>query len=323
MSRILFVVNRARGVKPDQTTALLFECAAMRGHQVWVVGVGHLGMEPDGGVTAQALRVEAGRDRERMIELLNDTDFERVRLDQTDAVVIRTNPARDGRRWAHDAALSLLSRAAARGVLVLNDPDGLRRASSKLYLMDLPERVRPRTLVSRDAEVIAAFVADHGGAVIKPLSGTQGRDVFHLRPGGDNHRQIIDVVTRVGFAMVQEYVKEAVDGDVRLIMLDGEPLTLKGKIAAVNRTPPAGDFRSNVAVGGRAQPVSPTKAQLDNAKIIGQQLRADGLWLAGLDLIGDKAVEVNVFATGGVKDAERFTGQRFTEALLVALEGKL
>jgi glutathione synthase len=228
---------------------------------------------------------------------------------------MRTNPARDqARAPAHAAALTWASMAGERGARVLNAPAGLLMARDKLYLARLPSQVRPKTLVSAQPEQIEAFLDELGGSgVLKPLSGTHGRDVFLIREGDrSNLGQILDVLCRGGgYVMAQEYVPEASRGDVRLLLLRGELMEGPGGAAAVRRVPPQKGFRSNVHAGGRAEKVEITDAMREVVAAVGPQLRADGLFLVGLDLIGRLIVEVNAYSPGGLGDAGRFADTDF------------
>ena len=120
--------------------------------------------------------------------------------------------------------------------------------------------------------------------------------------------------------MAQGFVPEAVDGDVRVLLVNGAPLMVDGAFAAVRRRPPKGDFRSNVFRGGAAERVTEIPGVEAIAAAVAPQLAADGLFFVGLDLIGSKVVEVNVFSPGGLGDAERFSGVDFTTPLLDAFE---
>jgi len=321
--RLAVLVNRTKELHPEQTTALLVARAVDLGHDTWLVEVGDLGRAPDGAVLASARRATVGGPAERTLAGIGPA--EPVRLDDFDTVLVRTNPARDPRRaWAHQAALALLRALKARGVRVVNDPEGLVWATSKLHLSTFPESIRPRTLVSRDPDALRTFVAEApGDVVLKPVSGTRGRDVFRVaHDRRENLAQIVDVLVRDGLAMAQDYVAEARDGDVRLIVLDGELLRVGDRHAAVRRVPSTSDFRSNVAVGGHPAPVEHLTPGMRRAvELAGPRLVADGLRLAGLDLVGDRVVEVNVFSPGGLFDAERFLGVDFLGAILAALVG--
>jgi len=314
--KIAIVINDLEGLEATQATWLLGVEVASRGHEVAWVGVGDLGARPDGRVIAAGRVMEVRGDDVALADGLTE-----VVLDAMDAVLIRTSPGRDDRAWAHTSALVLLRLLVERGVAVLNDPEGLALAGTKLWLMAIPERFRPRTLVSRDPETLRAFVKGcAGGAVLKPSAGTRGDDVFVVREGAyDNLNQVISVLRRAGYVMAQEFVPEAVDGDMRLILVDGRPLVVDGVCCAVRRVPSGDDFRSNVHVGATVAPGYPTAAHLELAEQVGDKLREAGVFLAGLDLIGDLVVEINAFSPGGVMDANRFHQRDFTGAIVDAL----
>ncbi len=220
--RVFFVVNEVGGLKPGQTTTALAAASAARGLETVVVSAADLGIRPDGTVTALGVSVPVCSASELPARLRSADRVPRP-LGQGDRVWIRTNPGRDARLWITPTMLDLLGMAERAGVIVRNRPAALRRASSKLFLHALPERIRPRTLVSRDPLALRAFLEDCAeGAVFKPLDGTQGRDVFRIRSGStDNLNQIIDLLTRDGFCMAQSFVPEALAGDVRLILVNG------------------------------------------------------------------------------------------------------
>ncbi|TNF32654.1 MAG: glutathione synthase [Deltaproteobacteria bacterium] len=316
--KVAIVINGVEGLEPTQATWLLGVGFAVRGHEVTWVGVGDMGARNDGRVIAagRALVLDGAGGAARLGERPRP-----VVLDEQDVVLLRTSPGRDDRDWAHASAMVLLRLLVERGVPVLNDPDGLAKAGTKLWLFAVPERFRPRTMVSRDLEEIRAFVKGcAGGAVLKPSAGTRGDDVFVVREGArENLNQIVEVLRRSGYVMAQEFVPEAVAGDMRLILVDGRPLVVDGVACAVRRVPSGDDFRSNVHVGATVAPGYPTAAHLELATEVGEKLRAAGIFLAGLDLIGDLVVEINAYSPGGLMDADRFHQRDFTGAIVAAV----
>lgn len=315
---LLCVVNHAERVTEAGTTTALLKEAIRRGRPVRVCGVGTLSVGVDGRVYAQGR--SAGLDGDRLV-LGAVTPGPLV---PAETVLLRTNPGRDTERgWMHEVVLRMLVMARQQGISVVNDPGGLLRSSSKLYLSVVPQQHRPLTLISRNAVEIRAFFAEVGRGVLKPLTGSHGRDVFLIDPDTrGNLNQIIAVLTREGFAMAQSYIPQAPQGDTRLLLLNGEPLMVDGRVAAVRRIPGEGDFRSNVSAGGRATPAELTPTLSEIAAAVGPQLRADGILLAGLDVIGSKVVEVNTFSPGGLPDAGRFCGVDFVGPVLDAVEAQ-
>jgi glutathione synthase len=214
--------------------------------------------------------------------------------------------------------------AAAAGVLVVNDPVHLADALNKTYFQHFPDEVRPRTLISRTPEDIKDFVKQLGGrAVLKPLQGSGGQGVFLVAgKKGQNLNQIIETLTRDGFVVVQEFLKEAERGDVRLFVMNGRPLEVDGKVAAFRRVNPADDVRSNMHVGGTAEKVRVTDELLKVVGLARPKLIKDGMFLVGLDIVGDKLMEANVFSPGGLGSAGSLYEVDFAAAVMEALERK-
>lgn len=320
--KVFFLINEARGAAIGSTTAVLIGEAVRQGHETWVSGVAELGIDAEGEVVARARRMTVERGEE-VLAALASNGSRTVRLSGMDRVLIRTNPARDTRRWAHETALLMLRRVRDAGIPVINDPDALMRSGGKLYLAGVDPAYRPRFVVSRRIPDLLAFLEAEGGpCVVKPLDGTHGRDVFLIEYGtSGNVKAIMDVVTRSGYAMIQEYVPEARDGDVRLIVLDGELLEVDGRAASVRRIPAEGEFRSNVHLGGNPAPIAPSEAMRGAVRSVGPLLVRDGIRLAGLDFIGGKLVEVNVYSTGGLPEAGAFNGVDYCQAVVARLLG--
>jgi glutathione synthase len=222
-----------------------------------------------------------------------------VALDEIDAVFIRKDPPFD---QAYLYLTLCLERARGK-TLIINDPRGLRDANEKIYATNF-SRWMPETLVSSDREEIHAFVKDIGGeAVIKPLDGAGGAGVMMLSTTDRNARSIVDTLTAEGtrIAMVQAFLPKVVEGDKRVLLMDGEIL------GAILRVPRADDIRSNIHVGGRTAPTEITKRERELIEDITPQLKKDGLFFVGLDLIGEHLTEVNVTSPTGIQELGRFT----------------
>jgi len=333
MSTTAILVNRVDELVPGMTTAMLIEAAVRRGHAVAVCGVADLGLTVDDRVVARAVlapRAAPPRGdpdaRAAWLARLVATAAESVALDGFQRLLVRTNPARDPERaLAHQAALGLAARLAAGGVDVVNRPEGLAKASSKLYLAHLPAAYRPPTVVSHDAGTLRTFVAGRAEpTILKPLVGTRGRGVFLVRPGDPNLNVIIDALLDRGHVMAQAYAAGAEMGDVRVWIAGGRPLEVASPggpaTAAIRRVPRDSDFRSNLHAGGVAEPVAIDAGQRAAIAAIGPRLATDGIILAGADLIGDQVIELNVFSPGGLRDAERFYGVDFCDAVLQSIE---
>ena len=329
--RLGFFVNDVATEKKYFSTTRLARAAALAGHEVWYLDTDAFAYDPDEAVRARARRVPgAGDDTEEFLAGVQDEDgaVDRVDMGDLDVLLLRSDPAVDfqERPWAQAVGIVFGELAAHQGVMVLNDPGGLCRALNKLYFQTFPASVRPETLVTRDAEEARAFVDGHGGrAVVKPLQGSGGQSVFVVAPPEDeaNLAQMFEAVARDGYVVVQEQLPAGAEGDLRLFLLDGRPLQVDGSYAAFRRVPAEGEARSNMSVGGESAPAEVDETVLGIAEVVGPRLVEDGMFLVGLDIVGDKLMEVNVFSPGGLGSAEKFTGVDFAAAIIEALEEKV
>jgi glutathione synthase len=305
--------------------------AARRGHRCALLGVGDFIYDADGSIHARSRTVsgEKHKDLTRFLAELQseEREPERVAVDELDVLLLRNDPAADkqDRPWAQTAGILFGELAARRGVIVLNDPRTLGSALSKTYFQHFPEVVRPRTCISRNIEEIRAFIAEQGGdAVIKPLQGSGGQSVFLVRKSDEaNVNQMIEAVIRDGYCIVQEYLKGAAKGDVRLFVMNGRPLMHDGQYAAFRRVNKSGDARSNMHTGGESEAVKVSEQMLQLVEIIRPKLVRDGMFLVGLDVVDDKLMEINVFTPGGLGSAESLTGVDFTDVVIRDLERKV
>ena len=314
MSPILFLLNDRWTVKPDNTTSTLMLACHRLGHPLLVTDVVHLQAISSKSLFAEALELPTGSDVDSTKKLARQTGKAKVRrvdLSHMDTVMIRTAPGKDiTRAWAHRLALEIMRLAHDNGVSVVNSPLGLQRASSKLYTVCLPEEFVPKTMVCHSLKSVQTFAEFiNGPFVMKPLLGSQGRDVFFLE-GYDslNTRQVVDILGRTGYLVVQEYVPEAVEGDIRVLTLDNS-IVSDGKPIGIRRTPASGERRSNVSLGGTASVVELTKRQATICTKIAKIINKDGIRFSGIDLVGEKIVEVNVFSPSGLQEIDRFLGR--------------
>lgn len=328
--KIGFLVNDISTERVGYTTTRLGYDAVNRGHEVYVFGVGDLAYDTDDFVRARAITVphKSYKSHETYYRAIQGPKAvkKRITVGELDVLMLRNVPSDDYlvRPWASTAATEFGRIAMRHGVIVLNDPNGLAKASSKMYLQLFPEEVRPRTLISRDHGEIRAFARDEGTIVLKPLQGSGGANVFLVRPDDlPNLNQMIDAVSRDGYVIAQEYLPAAADGDIRLFMMNGRPLRVRGKYAAFRRVRRGGDMRSNIHAGGYLAAAEVTDQALRLAEIVRPKLVQDGMFLVGLDVVGDKLMEINVFSPGGLGSAQKFTKVNFSRVVIDALARKV
>lgn len=329
--KIGFVCNDISTEEDGYSTTRLGLSALERGHEPWLLSVGDFASDADDAISAWARTVRKKKYKSTSAYLAElqgpDARTERISVDALDVLMLRNDPAADlgSRPWAQSAGYLFGQRAAARGVIVVNDPRGLADAINKLYFESFPEAVRPRSLISRNADDLRAFVKDEGGsACLKPLQGSGGTNVFVVKPTSKgNLNQIIEAVTRDGYAIAQEFLPAAKDGDTRFFLMNGAPLVVKGRYCAFRRISKKGDVRSNLHAGGSLAKATVTDAMLELAEVVRPQLIADGMFLVGLDIVGDKLMEINVFSPGGLGSAAKFEKVDFSGAVIEALERKV
>ena len=329
--KIGFICNDCATEEAGYTTTRLAMTALDMGHEPFLIGAGDLANDPDDCVHAWARAAPRKAYRSAKTYLADvqgpKARVERIKVDDLDVLMLRNDPAADlgTRPWAQSAGIVFGRRAVSRGVIVLNDPAVLAEAINKMYFQNFPEEVRPRALVSRCADDIRKFVeAEKGRAVLKPLQGSGGTNVFLVKPSEmGNLNQMIEAVSRDGYVIAQQYLPAARGGDTRLFMMNGRPLVVSGKYAAFRRVSAKGDIRSNLHAGGRITRVQVTDEMLAIAEIVRPKLVQDGMFLVGLDIVGDKLMEINVFSPGGLGSAAKLERVDYTRAVIEALERKV
>jgi glutathione synthase len=329
--RIGFFVNDVMTELAAYTTTRLAMTAVNRGHEVWVMGAGDFAYDADEKIHARARGVHKTKyttNSAYLKELQSPrARRERIAVDDLDVLMLRNDPSIETgqRAWAQAAGINFGRVAMRHGVIVLNDPNGLAGAGNKMYFQLFPEEVRPTTIITRDRAEIKAFAKAQGGnIVLKPLQGSGGQGVFLVRPDDvANLNQMVDAVSRDGYVIAQEYLPAAAEGDTRLFLMNGVPLRYKSKYAAFRRVRQGDDMRSNIHAGGEKQPAVIADEALRLAEIVRPKLVQDGMFLVGLDIVGDKLMEINVFSPGGLGSAQMFEKVNFNVAVIESLERKV
>lgn len=299
------------GMLPDKDTSFAFMRASLaRGHEVLHCKPEELFNE-NGRVGAWARPLQVS-DRAPHVTA---GELGSVQLAQLDAVLIRKDPPFDSAYLHMTQQLDLVKEQ----TLVLNDPSAVRDANEKLYALRFPEYMPP-TLVSSDERQLTEFVARVGGrAVIKPLDGAGGSGVAFLGSTDVNLRPLLGILTNEGrrLAMVQEFQPSVVEGDKRVLLLDGQVL------GAIRRVPRSGDIRANIHVGGRVEATDLSAAERELAKAVGAHLRSVGLWFVGLDVINGKLIEINVTSPTGIQELGRLTNTQPEYAVVEWIEQRV
>jgi glutathione synthase len=201
--------------------------------------------------------------------------------------------------------------------LVVNDPFWVRNFPEKLLVLKFPD-LTPPTLIARDLAMIRAFKAEHGDIILKPLYGNGGAGVFRLGPDDRNLSSLHELFCGINREplIAQKFLPAVAKGDKRVILVNGEP------VGAINRVPQAGETRSNMHVGGRAEKVALTARDLEICARIGPTLRDHGQIFVGIDVIGDWLTEINVTSPTGIQELERFDGTNTAAKIWEVIEAK-
>ena len=310
---VVVVMDPIESIKiaKDSTFAMLLE-AQRRGHRLLYVRPGGLSIA-GGRARAQVADLTVRDDKESWFAL---GTWRPLEFGPGQIVLMRKDPPVDP-NYVHDTqVLGLAQRA---GALVVNDPQGLRDMNEKLAALEFPQCCPP-TLVSRDAAELKAFVAEHGDAVLKTLDGMGGRSIFRARAGDPNTNVILETLTGSGqhLAMAQRYLPEIVDGDKRILLVDGQVVDY-----CLARIPQGDEFRGNLAAGGRGEGRPLTDRDRWIAAQVGPEMVRRGMLFVGLDVIGDYLTEVNVTSPTCIRELDAQFGLNIAGTLFDAIEARI
>ena len=310
---VVVVMDPIESIKPvkDSTFAMLLE-AQRRGHRIHYVEPGGLSVR-DGHAEARTAPLSV---RDAKAAWFTRGDWSRRAFGAGDIVLMRTDPPVD-ENYIHDT--QVLTLAQRQGAFIVNDPAGLRDMNEKLTALEFPQCCPP-TLVTREPAALKAFVAEHGEAVLKTLDGMGGRSIFRARHGDPNTNVILETLTQGGrhLAMAQRYIPEIVNGDKRILLVDGEPVDF-----CLARIPQGDEFRGNLAAGGRGEgrPLGDRDRWI--ARQVGPEMKKRGMVFVGLDVIGDYLTEVNVTSPTCIRELDAQFGLNIAGTLFDAIEARL
>jgi glutathione synthase len=292
----------------DSTYAMMREAHA-RGHALYVMEQHELILS-EGKVKAHARRLELVDEDLKWFSLQEAAWHE---LTDFDVTLMRKDPPFD---MEYIYSTYLLELAEAQGARILNRPEAVRDFNEKLSTAKFPQFMPP-TLVTRQEDLIRGFIDQHGDIILKPLDAMGGSSIFRIRQHDPNLNVIIETMTQLGTrtVMAQRFIPEIAQGDKRILLINGEPVPY-----ALARIPQGGETRGNLAAGGKgvAQPLSENDWKI--ADTLGPKLREQGLFLVGLDVIGDYLTEINVTSPTGFQEITAQSGFNVAGMFVDALE---
>ncbi len=329
--KLVILVNDILTEKDTNTTIHIAMSATNMGHEVWFTSVEGFIYTPTEELYIKARKVKNINymSTKKYLKDLQHTNYEEkeIHIKDVDVLFLRNDPAEDEktRPWAQYIGIVYGRLAVKYGAIVLNDPDGLSKAINKLYFQTFPENIRPKTLITRDKEKIKKFYEENNRIMIlKPAVGSQGRNIFLVTPEDiANLEQMIDTILEHGYVIAQEYLPQVKEGDIRIFMLNGEILKYEGIYAAFKRVPKEESIKTNIHAGGIFEKAKITKEIVDIANTVSPKLKQDGIFFAGLDILGNKLLEVNVFSPGGIDKVAILEGFDFSPIIIKSIEKKV
>ena len=313
--QILFIADPLESfqIYKDTTFAMMRE-AQKRGHTLAACGPQDIRWQQGEMVTAFVRDITLTGDKSVWFTAQQSRPNERPQvLRDFGAVIMRKDPPFDSEYFY---STHLLEQAEREGAKVFNKPRALRDHPEKLAILEFSAFIGP-TLVTRDADDIKRFHAEHQDIILKPLDGMGGMGIFRVKADGLNLGSIIETLNKNGAqsVMVQKFLPEIVHGDKRVLVIGGKPVPF-----CLARIPQGTEVRGNLAAGGKgvAQPLSPRDREIGEA--IGPLLAARGLLLAGIDVIGDCVTEINVTSPTCFQEIFDQTGCDVAALFIDALE---
>ena len=240
--------------------------------------------------------------------------IEIVDLTEFDVIWLRQDPPFDMGYITNTHLLDLI----AKETLILNNPFWVRNLPEKLLVLEFPDLI-PDTVISRDLEEIKEFKREFKDIIIKPLYGNGGAGIFRLKEDDKNLTSLHELFSNMSSEplIAQAFLPDVRNGDKRIILVDGSP------VGAINRVPKAGEIRSNMHVGGKAEPAKLSQRDREICSAIGPTLKSKGQVFVGIDVIGEYLTEINVTSPTGIQELERFDNINIAELIWQAVEKEL
>jgi len=292
------------------STFRLAEEAQNRGHDLYVYTPNDLTFNR-GKIIAKVRSISLKR---KIGDHVNFGAVEILALSEFDVIWLRQDPPFDMGYITNTHLLDLIGQK----TLIVNNPFWVRNLPEKLLVLEFPDLI-PETVISRDLEEIKRFKNEFKDIIIKPLYGNGGAGIFRLREDDKNLTSLHELFSNMSSEplIAQAFLPDVKKGDKRIILVDGEP------VGAINRVPKAGETRSNMHVGGKAEPAKLSQRDREICRSIGPILKNRGQVFVGIDVIGDYLTEINVTSPTGIQELERFDKVNIAEMIWHAVEKKV
>ena len=292
------------------STFRLAEEAQNRGHDLYVYTPDDLTFNR-GKIAAKVRSISLKR---KIGDHVNFGAVELLDLSEFGIIWLRQDPPFDMGYITNTHLLDLVSKK----TLIVNNPFWVRNLPEKLLVLEFPDLI-PDTVISRDLDEIKEFKREFKDIIVKPLYGNGGAGIFRLKEDDKNLTSLHELFSKISSEplIAQAFLPDVKNGDKRIILVDGKP------VGAINRVPKAGEIRSNMHVGGKAQPAKLSQRDREICSAIGPTLKSKGQVFVGIDVIGDYLTEINVTSPTGIQELERFDKVNIAEMIWLAVEEKL
>ncbi|MGB3774926.1 MAG: glutathione synthase [Leeuwenhoekiella sp.] len=315
------------------TSLVLMKKAHERGHTVYLMNVGGFNFSQGNPISITCKKVPKSlkyKDSEDFLSKIKEDAVKWEILDsqKLDVMFLRNNPTEESlsRHWAEHSGLAFARMVQQQGVLVLNDANAMSHSFiDKLYFEELPEEIKPDSIITRDKKSILEFWEKcNKKIVLKPLEGSGGQNIYLIDEHKSNFNQIIKTLTDIGYVIAQKFLPEVSEGDVRVLVMNGKILEKDGKPAIMKRiSTDKTEFRSNVSLGGEVKNAELTPEIKRIVELSAPKLIRDGFFFVGLDVVKDKLIEINVMSPGGLYYGEKMGLPEFTDPIIESIERKV
>jgi len=302
--KFLFVIDPIKIINPlKDSTAALMQASSKNNIEIWSCTPQDLEARGDE-VWASSVKVE-------VIPWISFKENDCIPLAEFNCIWMRKDPPVNE---AYLYATHLLEVAERKGVKVINKPSSLRAWNEKLGALRYSHLMAP-TIVASKVKDLINFANINNEVVIKPLGGKGGQGVIRINKNSPGIKSIIELITSQEElpVMMQKFIPEVIEGDKRIIIVNGEA------IGSINRIPQGGDFRSNLAMGGKAEPTLLTEKEKSICSELSQHFKDEGLFFVGIDVINGMLSEINVTSPTGLREIENLSNKNVSVEVIEKL----
>ena len=299
--KFLFVIDPIKNINPlKDSTAALMQASSKKNIEIWSCTPQDLEARGDE-VWASSVKVEVN-------PWISFKENDCIPLAEFNCIWMRKDPPVNE---AYLYATHLLEVAERKGVKVINKPSSLRAWNEKLGALRYSHLMAP-TIVASKVKDLINFANINNEVVIKPLGGKGGQGVIRINKNSPGIKSIIELITSQEElpVMMQKFIPEVIEGDKRIIIVNGEA------IGSINRIPQGGDFRSNLAMGGKAEPTVLTEKEKSICAELSKHFKDEGLFFVGIDVINGKLSEINVTSPTGLREIENLSNKNVSEEVI-------